>query len=128
MSHFVKIIAVLAVVVSCCGNVSAYAADLSLQSRTEIDYLVSYLKNSGCQFNRNGEWYSADEAASHLGKKYGYLLKKNMLSSTEEFIDKAATSSSVSGKLYLVKCANEVSVESKAWFNAELSRYRSEKR
>ena len=120
--------AVLAAIVLCCGCSSVYAADLSAQSKAEIDYLFSYLRNSGCQFNRNGRWYSTDETASHLNTKYKYLLDRNMLSSTEDFIDKAATSSSVSGKLYLVKCGNEESVKSSEWFRTGLSRYRSEKR
>ena len=121
-----RFVAVMAAVVSCCG--SAYAADLSAQSKAEIDYLFSYLKESGCQFNRNEKWYSADEAASHLGTKYKYLLEKNMLSSTEDFIDKAATSSSMSGKPYWVKCGKEEPVQSSAWFKAGLSKYRLEKR
>ena len=119
--------AVLAATVLCCGSLSVHAADLSSQSKAEIEYLFSYLKNSGCQFNRNEKWYSANEAVSHLGTKYNYLLEKNMLSSAEDFIDKAATSSSMSGKLYLVKCSNEEPVQSSAWFKAELSKYRSKK-
>jgi len=115
-------VAAFAAVISCYG--SAHAADLSSQSKAEIDYLFSYLKDSGCQFNRNKKWHSADEAVSHLGKKYKYLLERNMLSSTEDFIDKAATSSSTSGVLYSVKCGNGEAVESSVWFKAELSRHR----
>ncbi len=121
-----RFVAVLAAVVSCCGSV--HAADLSTQSKAEIDYLFSYLKESGCQFNRNEKWYSADEAVSHLGTKYKYLLEKNMLSSAEDFIDKAATSSSMSGKPYWVKCGNEGPVQSSAWFKAGLSKYQKGKR
>jgi basic membrane lipoprotein Med (substrate-binding protein (PBP1-ABC) superfamily) len=127
MSRFFSV-AVLAAVILCCGSVSIYAADLSAQSKTEIDYLFSYLKNSGCQLNRNEKWHSADEAVSHLGTKYKYLLENNMLSSTEDFIDKAATSSSTSGKPYFVKCANEEPIQSSVWLKAELSKYRSEER
>ncbi|MCL2830286.1 MAG: DUF5329 domain-containing protein [Betaproteobacteria bacterium] len=108
-----------------CGSV--HAGDLSSQARAEVDYLFSWLKNSGCQFNRNGKWYSAEEAVSHLDRKLQYLLDKNMLSSTEDFIDKAATGSSMSGKPYLVKCGNEAPVQSESWFRTGLSRYRSEK-
>lgn len=117
-----RYLAVLATI-SYCGSIQA--ADLSLQGKAEIDYLFSYLKDSGCQFNRNGKWYSADEAVSHLGTKYKYLLEKNMLSSTEDFVDKAATGSSVSGKPYLVKCGDKTPVQSSAWFKAALAKYRS---
>jgi len=122
------IVAVLTVIVSCCGNVSAQAADLPSTSKAEIDYLLAYLKNSGCQFNRNGQWYHADEAVSHIETKYNYLIEKEMLSSTEDFIDKAATKSSISGKPYLVQCGNEAPAPSSLWFREELARYRSGKR
>ena len=111
-----------------CGSSGVYAADLPAQSKAEIEYLFSYLKNSGCQFNRNEKWHEADEAVSHLGKKYKYLLDKNMLSSTEDFIDKAAASSSTSGKPYLVKCGNEEPAQSSVWFRARLSKHRAETR
>jgi len=116
--------AVLAAIISCYGSPSAYAADLSSQSKAEIDYLFSYLKKSGCQFNRNKKWHSADEAVSHLDRKYKYLLEKNMLSSTEDFIDKAATASSASGEPYRVKCAHGEPTQSGIWFKAVLSEYR----
>ena len=122
------IVAVLTVIVSCCGNVSAQAADLPSTSKAEIDYLLAYLKNSGCQFNRNGQWHHADEAVSHIETKYNYLIEKEMLSSTEDFIDKAATKSSISGKPYLVQCGNEAPAPSSLWFREELARFRSGKR
>ena len=127
MSNFL-IIAVLTVIGLGCGNVSARAVDLPSTSKEEIDYLLAYLKNSGCQFNRNGKWYNADEAVSHIDAKYNYLIKKEMLSSTEDFIDKAATKSSMSGKSYLVQCGNEAPAPSSLWFMEELARYRSGKR
>jgi hypothetical protein len=127
MPHFL-IAALLIAVVSCCSITSVHAADLSAQGKAEISYLLTYLKNSGCQFNRNGKWYSADEAVAHLDTKYDYLLKKNMLASAEDFIDKAAAKSSMSGKPYLVQCGSEAPAPSSAWFRAELAQYRSGKR
>ncbi|MCL2457409.1 MAG: DUF5329 domain-containing protein [Desulfobulbus sp.] len=119
-------VAVLTLIVSCCG--SALAVDLPSTSKAEIDYLLAYLKNSGCQFNRNGKWYNADDAVSHIEAKYNYLIRKEMLSSADDFIDKAATKSSMSGKSYLVQCGNEEPTPSGEWFRTELVRYRSGKR
>ncbi|MCL1979744.1 MAG: DUF5329 domain-containing protein [Proteobacteria bacterium] len=116
-------IAVLAAIMSCGGH-TGYGADLSAQSKVEIGYLLSFLKNSGCQFNRNEQWYGAAEAVAHIDVKYNYLLSKNMLSSAEDFIDKAATQSSMSGKPYLVQCGDEVPVPSGVWFREELEKYR----
>ncbi|MGZ5789616.1 MAG: DUF5329 domain-containing protein, partial [Burkholderiaceae bacterium] len=86
--------------------------------------LFTYLQKSGCQFNRNGSWYQPNEAVNHLQKKYQYLLDKNLISTAEDFIQKAATESSMSGKPYLVKCDNATPVESAIWFKRELAAFR----
>lgn len=100
------------------------ADGLSAASKEEISHLFTYLENSGCQFNRNGSWHEAKEAADHLNSKYQYLLGKDMISSAEDFIAKGAAQSSMSGQAYLVKCNNAAPVESAAWFQAELEKYR----
>lgn len=100
------------------------SGELSNNQKAEIDHLFTYLKFSGCTFNRNGTWYSANEAADHLQKKYEYLLKKDMITTTESFIEKAATESSMSGKAYEVKCQNNPAVPSATWFTNALIEYR----
>lgn len=100
------------------------ADQLSAASQQEIAHLFSYLEHSGCQFNRNGSWHNAKDAAAHLDEKYQYLLKKNQISSTESFIEKAASKSSITGIPYKVKCGNAEAVESAVWFKTELDRYR----
>lgn len=100
------------------------AEGLPQAGKEEIAHLFSYLQTSGCQFNRNGSWHGAQEAADHLNAKYQYLLGKNMISSTEDFIASAATRSSMSGQPYLVKCGDAAPVESAGWFLAELGRER----
>lgn len=101
------------------------AGEPSNNTKLEIDHLFSYLKSSGCTFNRNGAWYSAGDAVDHLQKKYDYLLKKDMITDTESFIAKAATESSMSGKAYEVKCQNNPAVPSAIWFTKELVEYRN---
>ena len=91
----------------------------------EIGQLFAALKSSGCQFNRNGSWHNADKAAAHLQRKYDYLLKKDLVSSTESFIELAATQSSMSGKAYQVRCGKSAPVPSKSWFSAKLREMRS---
>jgi hypothetical protein len=102
-------------------SVWAQAGD---NSKAEINHLFTYLENSGCEFNRNGSWYNAKEASAHLRKKYGYLEEKKLVKSAEDFIERAATKSSVSGKAYQVRCVGAAPVESAGWFTAELVRYR----
>jgi hypothetical protein len=101
------------------------SAGPSETTRLEIDHLFNYLKSSGCKFHRNGKWHTAEAASDHLRTKYDYLLKRDMVASTEAFIERAAAGSSMSSKPYQVRCANDPPVQSAAWLNAELSRYRA---
>ncbi|MFZ6814274.1 DUF5329 domain-containing protein [Undibacterium sp. Rencai35W] len=100
------------------------AAPPNPTSKHEITHLLTYVEQSGCQLNRNGSWYTSQEATAHLNKKYQYLLDKDLISTTESFIAKAATESSMSGKAYLVKCQANAPIESASWLKTELLRYR----
>jgi hypothetical protein len=62
----------------------------------------------------------------HLNRKYEYLLKRDLVTNTEAFIQHAGSESSASGKPYLVKCGNEPEVQSAAWFRQALEKFRSE--
>src|SRR5262245_9150899 len=101
------------------------AAPLPAPARAEVDGLLARLQACGCQFNRNGSWYTASEARSHLLRKLEYLEGKDMVHSTEQFIALGATESSSSGKPYLVRCGAAQPVESKAWLGAELRAMRA---
>jgi hypothetical protein len=110
------------VLVSFCG-VSA-AAPTAAPVRAEIDSLLNKLQASGCQFNRNGTWYSGAEAKDHLLRKLEYIERKSTVASTEQFIELAATKSSSSGKVYEVKCG-ALAVESQKWLTQELGSIRN---
>ena len=104
---------------------TAFAGSPTPAATQEISHLVSYLQGSGCQFNRNGTWYPAGEAVDHIDQKYRYLLKKGWVSSAEDFISRAASESSLSGRSYQVKCGEAAPVPSGVWLKAELARYRA---
>jgi hypothetical protein len=104
------------------------SASPSDATKAEIDHLFSYLEKSGCQFSRNGSWYAPSDAVNHLQRKYQYLLDKNLVSSSEDFIARAASESSMSGKPYLVKCGNAAPMESAMWFRRELIVYRQSRK
>lgn len=108
-----------------CTSFAAHAADLPAASRTEIDALLSRLGASGCQFNRNGTWYSSADARAHLAKKFNYLVEKKKLDDTEQFIKLAATASSMSGKPYQVRCGDAQPVASHIWLANELQTMRA---
>ena len=101
------------------------AAPLSPAARAEIDALLSRLDASSCTFNRNGTWYPAAEAKSHLLRKLKYLEDRGAVRSTEQFIELAGASSSTTGKPYLVKCGSGAAVESGAWLQSQLRIIRS---
>jgi len=103
----------------------AFAAEVPPAAQREIAHLVDYLGHSGCQFNRNGSWYGPAEAVEHINEKYDYLVKRGLVGSTEDFIARAASESSISGRPYQVKCGAQAAVPSGAWLRAELARYRA---
>ena len=104
---------------------AASAAPLPPAARAEVDALMNRLQSSGCEFNRNGSWYAGAEAKAHLLKKLDYLESKDMVATAEQFIDKGASTSSSSGKAYLVRCAGKAPVESGTWLKAELQQLRA---
>lgn len=101
----------------------AHAAP-STDARREITQLIGSLDGSQCQFQRNGSWYGPAEARSHLQRKYDYLLKKDMVDTAEQFIERAASRSSMSGKAYRIRCPGQPEQTSAAWFGARLQALR----
>jgi Family of unknown function (DUF5329) len=95
--------------------------------KQEVEYLLGYLHHSKCRFNRNGTWYDSEQAAEHLKKKFAYLVKKGLFTSAESFIEKGATSSSMSGKAYQVQCADQPAVASGPWLLEKLKQARQPK-
>jgi hypothetical protein len=101
------------------------AADVpNAETRAEIAHLLSYLETSRCEFYRNGAWHDSSQARAHLEKKKDYLAKRSLIGSAEDFIERAATASSVSGEKYQVRCRPGPAVPSGEWLRAELQRFR----
>jgi hypothetical protein len=93
-------------------------------AQAEIDYLLSAVASSQCEFYRNGSWYDPKSAADHLATKYKYLAARDLVQSAEEFIEKAATRSSMSGREYAIRCGGGAPVASSRWLLILLARYR----
>lgn len=96
-----------------------------VNTQREVGHLLDYVARPDCQFNRNGTWYEGEAAKAHLKQKYDYLVKRNLAPTAEAFIERAATSSSMSGAAYQVRCAGTPATPSGPWLTAELRRYRS---
>jgi hypothetical protein len=111
----------LTVTFAAAGN----AASLAPAARAEIDALLSTLEASACTFNRNGTWHSATEAKSHLLRKLKYLEDRGAVETTEQFIERAASTSSTTGEPYLVQCGSGAPVQSGTWLRSQLQGVRS---
>ncbi|WP_426209927.1 DUF5329 domain-containing protein [Massilia sp. TWP1-3-3] len=93
-------------------------------TKAEVAHLLGAVEQSQCRFNRNGSWYDAKSAKKHLASKYEYLDKKDMLPTAESFIKLGASTSSSSGKAYMMACEGQQPVTSAVWLIEELNRYR----
>ncbi len=91
----------------------------------EVNYLLGYIEGSGCDFYRNGTWYNSQMAQSHLRDKYKFLVARNLVNTTEQFIERAATDSSLSGEPYQVRCNGSTPVTSKNWMRDKLAHFRT---
>lgn len=116
-----RLVAILAACLWSAGSAFAAAPDLT---RNEVARLLDAVEKSQCQFNRNGSWHDAKEARAHLQKKFDYLEKKKLVSTTESFIERGASTSSMSGDPYQIRCPGTAAVASAAWLKAELARQR----
>ncbi|MFD0738010.1 DUF5329 family protein [Lysobacter koreensis] len=112
-----------ALVLALLVSTTAAAAPIASPER-EIEQLISALGASGCQFQRNGSWHDAAQAQAHLRKKYAYLHKRHMVASAEQFIERAGSESSLSGRAYQVRCPGRPPVASAAWLRAKLAEIR----
>ena len=99
---------------SCLLIESAVASDME----SEIQHLLSTVADSPCTFVRNGKTYSAEDAASHLSMKYSRGNK--YVASTEQFIDRIASKSSLSRKPYHIQCPGMERQTTHEWLTRQL--------
>lgn len=116
--------ALFALIAGLCMILQAAHAAPPPPAAIEIDHLLGLIENSGCEFYRNGTWYDAQRAAAHLRAKYQALAANGQIKTAEDFIDKAASSSSMSGQAYLISCGG-ASMTTRQWFSSALARYRA---
>ncbi len=88
----------------------------------EIDYLLKEVARSGCTFIRNGKRHSARDASAHLKSKWRH--NAHLIDSTEEFIEKIASKSSISGKPYRIRCRGQTEQTTGEWLSRLLEIYK----
>ena len=99
-------------------SASANAKD----SSAEIDYLLTSIGSSNCAFIRNGDSHSAEDAEEHLRMKY--KRGKRYASTSETFIERLASGSSMSRKPYYIECSGNEPVRSGDWLMQRLRDFR----
>jgi hypothetical protein len=93
-------------------------------TEAEIDYLITTVGESGCTFIRNGSRHDAEDAASHMRLKY--RRGKRYAPTAELFIERLASKSSMTGKLYTIDCPGSETVPSGEWLSERLQEYRAQ--
>ena len=91
-------------------------------AEAEITSLIAAVRESDCEFNRNGSLHSAEAAAEHLELKYSR--GKRYADSAEAFIERLASKSSWSGKPYEMICDGETQ-SAGDWLTMALATIRS---
>ncbi len=77
-------------------------AKLNAHEEARINAMLNALaQKKDLTFVRNGDAHNCEEAVSHLRLKLGNT--RNRIDTAEQFIDKVASSSSITGKPYIVK-------------------------
>ena len=90
-----------------------------------IEYLLARIGESGLTFIRNGREHTAAEAAAHIRRKYEHA--KGDIQTPEDFIDKVASKSDLSGQPYRVKMPDGTTRLAADWLRGLLAEYRAKK-
>ena len=110
----------LILLLSCLLPFSAHADN---DVPAEIDYLLQSIGSSDCTFIRNGDRYDARAAEDHLRMKY--RRGKRYAPTSEKFIERLASNSYLSKKLYYIECDGKEMTPSGDWLMERLGEYRS---
>lgn len=97
-------------------------ASVLAQNDPEIEHLMVFVATSQCRFIRNGKMYDAAQSRKHLERKYRHI--QHAIGSADEFIEKVASRSSVTGRPYRVQCSDR-EVPTATWLRDELGRFRT---
>jgi hypothetical protein len=90
-----------------------------LSEAAKIQALIGSIEHlNGAVFIRNGTEHDASEAAAHLRRKLDYAGSK--VKTAQQFIDRLATGSSMTGKPYKIRFADGRTVESAVFLREQL--------
>ena len=90
-----------------------------------IEHLLSFVEKSDCTFIRNNKSHTAQEAVTHIKRKYEHF--RDEIKTPEDFIRLSATKSLMTGKPYMVKTKAGKLIKSEVWLLEALEAYRQKK-
>ncbi len=93
------------------------------EASAEIEYLLTTIGSSECTFIRNGERHDAQDAEAHLRMKY--RRGKRYAPTSDQFIERLASKSSLSKKPYYIECESEERMAFGQWLMQRLNEYRA---
>jgi hypothetical protein len=103
------------------GPIASAEPSTPAAERERIERLCDAVAASkGLSFVRNGKEHSADDAAKFLREKYKAMGED--VKTAEDFINKIATKSSMSGQPYLVRFSDGREMSSADFLRAQLAR------
>ncbi|HTG43875.1 MAG TPA: DUF5329 domain-containing protein [Verrucomicrobiae bacterium] len=90
------------------------------KTQKDVERLIASVEKSDCVFIRNGSEHSPKDAAQHMRRKYDHF--KKQIRTPDDFIEKCATKSELSGKAYMVKLPDGKMVPCSEWLRAKLAK------
>ena len=88
----------------------------------EIDHLLQAIGKSDCVFIRNGSRHDSEKAEEHLRMKY--KRGRRYATSAESFIERLASKSSMTRKLYMMECPGAEAEPAGEWLMRHLEEFR----
>jgi uncharacterized protein DUF5329 len=100
---------------------AATADDKPASEREKIEALIKHVEDlADAKFVRNDSPYDAKTAAKFLRRKWD--AKKSEIKTAQDFIDKAASISSTSGKPYLIRFKDGTETKAGEYLTAQLKK------
>ena len=102
----------------------AQAAPSAAEEKLIDTLILRVSKMDAMIFLRNGNEYNSADAAKHMQAKYDYFKKE--LVTAEDFIDRCASRSEMTGQAYKVKLTNGAVRDANEFLNSELRALRQQ--
>ncbi len=88
-----------------------------------VDYLLRQVATSNYVFIRNGKDHESEDAAKHMRRKYEHF--SDEIATPEQFIDRSATKSMMTGQRYRVRFPDGREMDTANWLLEELAEFRA---